>query len=585
MDVGIAGCGTMGSGICETAARGGHRVLFVETDEAHLDAGMRRIEKWLSRAEKAGKLTPEEREDVRSRISGSTSLDDLSECRLIIETIPEQLELKRRLFTALDDVVKPDAILATNTSSLPVIDMAVATSRPQRVVGIHFFNPAPVMELVELVTTITTEKEVADEARAFAEGLGKTVVPCRDRAGFVVNLLIFPYLNEAVRLLESGFASREDIDAAMRLGAGHPMGPLQLLDLIGLDSCADILESLYRQFATTRYAPSPAFRHLVRAGYLGRKSGRGFYTYTAPESSETVEDARSGGTPALPEPSRKLATIGVAGTGTMGTGIAEVAARGGFEVVCWGRSETSTGRAKQAVQRSVHKAVDRGKLSAEDGDSLLGRITWTTDLEGCARCDLVIEAVAEDLETKRRLFAELDRLAPDGTILGTGTSSLSVISIAAATGRPEHVLGVHFFNPAAIMRLVEVVRTVSTDAQVVADVVAAVRTMGKHPVLCSDRAGFIVNRLLFPFVNDAARMLEEGYASAEDIDTSMKLGCHHPVGPLALIDLVGLDVTYEILRSLHAEFREPGYAPTPFLEHMVRAGYLGRKSGRGFYTY
>jgi 3-hydroxybutyryl-CoA dehydrogenase len=585
MDVGIVGCGTMGSGICEAAARGGHRVVFTEVDAERRDAGLRRIEKWLDRAQSSGKITPTERGEILSRITGSTALEDIAKCDLIIETIPEQLEEKRRLFKALDGVAPSKAILATNTSSLPVIEMAVATGRPERVVGIHFFNPAPVMELVELVTTITTEPEAVQAARAFAEGLGKTVVPCRDRAGFVVNLLLFPYLNEAVRLLESGFASREDIDAAMRLGAGHPMGPLQLLDLIGVDTCADILESLHRQFATIRFAPTPAFRHLVTAGYLGRKSGRGFYTYAAPESSKTVEDERSGGGTPLPDPSRTVTTVGVLGTGTMGSGIAEVGARAGLDVVCWGRSAASVERAGQAVQRSVRKAVDRGKLSTEDAEALLGRITWTTDLEAAAACGLVIESVAEDLDTKRGFFAELDRLAPAETILATGTSSLPVVAMAAATGRPDRVLGVHFFNPAPVMRLVEVVRTVATDPHVAADAVAAVRAMGKHPVVCGDRAGFIVNRLLFPFLGDAARMLEEGYASAEDIDAAMRLGCHHPVGPLALIDLVGLDVTFEILRSLHAEFREPGYAPTPLLEHMVRAGYLGRKTRRGFYTY
>jgi 3-hydroxybutyryl-CoA dehydrogenase len=585
MDVGVVGCGTMGSGICETAARGGHRVIFVEADADRRDAGMARIEQWLGRGEAAGRFTQAERDEIRSRITGSLTLDDLTGCELIVESIPEQLDAKRRLFEALDKVAATGAILATNTSSLPVIELAVATGRPERVVGIHFFNPAPVMELVELVTTITTAPEAAATARAFAEGLGKTVVACRDRAGFVVNLLLFPYLNEAVRLLESGFASREDIDDAMRLGAGHPMGPLQLLDLIGLDSCADILESLHRQFATTRFAPSPAFRHLVTAGYLGRKSGRGFYTYEAPESPATVDDRRSGGGAALPSASREITTVGVAGSGTMGAGIAEVAARSGLGVVCWGRSSASADRGAQAVQRSVGKAVDRGKLAAADAEALLGRISWTTDLTEAAACDLVIESVVEDLDTKQSLFRELDQLAPPETILSTGTSSLPVVAMAAVTGRPDRVLGVHFFNPAAIMRLVEVVRTVSTDPQVVADTVAAVRAMGKHPVLCQDRAGFIVNRLLFPFINDAVRMLEEGYASAEDIDAAMHLGTRHPVGPLALADLVGLDVSYEILRSLLSEFREPGYAPTPLLEHMVRAGYLGRKTKRGFYTY
>lgn len=402
----------------------------------------------------------------------------------------------------------------------------------------------------------------------------------------ITEALLYPFLNDAVRLLEAGFATREDVDAAMQLGAGHPVGPLASLDLAGLDSSAGILESLYRRSPEIRNAPSPAFRHLIAAGYLGRKAGKGFYTYEEPDSPKTVaEDGRSGRVTSLPGPSAEVKRVGVIGTGLMGAGLVEVAAKAGLEVTCRGRSDEGLKRAEGAVGRSAAKAVEKGKMTEADRDSLLGRVTWETDFGALSECDLIIESVAEDLELKTEIFREMDRVAKDSAILGTGTSSLSVIELASVTERPQNVLGVHFFNPAALMKLVELVRTVATAPQVLADAKAFVEAVGKHPVFCEDRAGFIVNRLLFPYLNDAIKMVEAGVASAEDIDAAMKAGCNHPMGPLALADLVGLDVTLEILKSLYAEFREPPFAPAPLLEQMVSDGHLGRKSGRGFHTY
>lgn len=575
----------MGSGICEIAARAGYRVLFHEIDEAHAEEGLDRITHSLARAERGEKITADEREKALGRIEVTTELTGLAGCDLVIEAIPEFLDLKKSMFALLDEVLNDEAIIATNTSSLPVIELAVATTRPERVLGIHFFNPAPVMELVELVHTVTSSQGVVDDARTFVESLGKKVVECRDRAGFIANLLLFPYLNEAVKLLEAGFASREDIDAAMRFGAGHPMGPLALLDLVGLDACAEILESLYRQFREQRYAPSPGFRHLVAAGYLGRKSGRGFYTFEEPDSPKTVPDNRSGRVLALPESTLEVQRVGIVGTGTMGSGLVEVAAAAGFEVVCRGRASESLDRARSSVERSLNKAVERGKVSEEERAQRLSRITWSTEFEALSDCEMVIESVAEDLELKLAFFLEIDRVAKPDAIITTGTSSLPVVMMAAATSRPENVLGIHFFNPAPLMKLVEVVRTVATADQVIADARATIVRMGKHPVFCEDRAGFIVNRLLFPYLNDAVRMLEDGYANAEDIDSAMKLGCGHPMGPLALIDLVGLDVTLEILKSLHEESRDDASSPAPLLEYLVQAGYLGRKTKQGFFAY
>jgi 3-hydroxybutyryl-CoA dehydrogenase len=581
--VGVVGCGTMGSGICEVAARNGFDVRFSEISEEAVAAGRERITRSVDRAVARDKMTQAEADELLGRISSSTKLEDLSDRDLVFEAVPEHLDLKKKVFASLDEILDDAAILATNTSSLPVIDMAVATGRTQRVIGFHFFNPAQVMPLVELVRTVTTEDSVITAAKAFAERLGKTPVVARDRAGFIANLLLFPYLNASVRMLDQGFASREDIDSAMQLGCGHPMGPLALLDLIGLDSAYEICEALWRQFRGDQDAPAPLIKQYMVAGYLGRKTGRGFYRYEAPESSKIVDSGRDTSGP--DETDSGVSTVGVVGTGLMASGIAEVAARAGHEVILRGRSESSIKKAKAGVGQSLEKAVAKGKLESDAADETLARITTTLEYSDLAEADLVIEAVAEELPLKLEVFMDLDRSVKPDALLATTTSSLPVVDLASATSRPDRVVGLHFFNPAPVMKLVEVVRTVATDDAAVDRATAWIEQIGKHPVHCRDRAGFIVNFLLFPYLNDAVRMHEEGYSTPQDIDAAMKLGCGHPMGPFELMDIVGLDVTYAILNSLHDEFRERRYAPAPLLEHMVRAGYLGRKSGRGFYDY
>ena len=579
--VGVIGCGTMGSGICEVAARADLNVTFVEVSEDAVAAGKERIARSVERAVEKSKLDQGEADRLLDRISSTTELDAVGDCDLVIEAVPEHLDLKKDLFTQLDALLPGTAILATNTSSLPVIDMAVATKRPDRVIGFHFFNPAQVMKLVELVRTVATDEGVVESAKAFCEKLGKTPVVCRDRAGFIANLLLFPYLNSAARIYDQGYASREDIDAAMQFGCGHPMGPLALLDLIGLDSAYEICEALWRQFRDDQDAPTPLLKQYLVAGYLGRKTGRGFYRYEAPESPQIVDSVDV----EKQTSSSNIGSIGIVGTGLMASGIAEVAAKAGNDVILRGRSEASIKTSKGAVEKSLSRAVSKGKLEQEAADEILARITTSLEFSDLAECDLVIEAVAEDLPLKEEIFGELDRSTKPEATLASTTSSLPIVDLAAATDRPDRVLGLHFFNPAPIMKLVEVVRTVATSNDVEERSLSWIRSIRKHPVRCRDRAGFIVNFLLFPYLNDAIRMHEEGYSSPEDVDTAMKLGCGHPMGPFELMDIVGLDVTLAILDSLHQEFRERRYAPAPLLEHMVSAGYLGRKTGRGFYDY
>jgi len=584
-EVGVIGLGTMGSGIAEVIARSGLQVVAVEVSEQALAAGRERLRGSTARAINRGKLSPEQGAELLDRVRFTSRLEDLAEADLVIEAVPERLDLKRELFGAIDVIVKPEAILATNTSSLSVTDVSVATRRPAQVVGLHFFNPAPVQAFVEIVRTVVSADEVVTEVAEFARSLGKEPVVVGDKAGFIANALLFGYLNHAAAMVEQRYATREDIDDAMRLGCGLPMGPLALLDLIGLDTAYEILDTMYKQGRDRLHAPSPILMQLVTAGFKGRKSGRGFYAYEGPQSPVVVPDAS---TPkAEPDAGgiRPINRVGVIGSGTMASGIVEVFARAGLSVTLHARSEAKVDAARKVIERSLEKAVQRGKLTDEERVQTLGRITSTTSLDSMAEVDLVVEAVIEDVDVKRALFENLDEICAPGTILATTTSSLPVIELAAATGRAQDVVGLHFFNPAPVMALVEVVRTVSSSDEAVRTCIDLCRRIGKHPVQCGDRAGFIVNALLFPYLNDAVRMLEANYASADDIDLAMKRGCGYPMGPFELLDVVGLDVSLAIQRTLYLEFREPGFAPAPRLEHLVTAGYLGRKTGRGFRSY
>jgi len=583
--VGVVGLGTMGAGIAEVLARAGVEVVGVERDEAAVQRARGHLETSTARALKRGKMTQAEVEELLGRISTGTDLAALSDCELVVEAVPERMEVKKELFGRLDALVREDAVLATNTSALSVTELATSTSRPSRVLGLHWFNPAPVMGLVEVVRTVVTDPSVVADVEALVAQVGKTDVTAGDRAGFIANALLFGYLNNAVRMYESRYASREDVDAAMRLGCGHPMGPLALLDLIGLDSAYEILETMYAQSRDHLHAPAPLLKQYVTAGLLGRKSGRGFYTYAGPDSPELAADALTPqGAPVQADP-RPVRTVGVVGTGTMATGIIEVCATSGYDVVFRARGEDKVAAVRKKVEGSLDKAVQRGRLDEDARTEALGRITGTTALDDLRDCDLVIEAVVEDLAVKQSLFGALDEVLKPGAVLATTTSSLPVIECATATSRPQDVVGMHWFNPATVMRLVEVVPTVTTADDVVATVLEVCGRTDKHAVLCGDRAGFIVNGLLFPYLNDAVRMLQAHYATIDDVDAAMTVGCGHPMGPFALMDVVGLDVTLAIQATLYDEFREPGYAPAPMLEHLVKAGYLGRKTGRGFRDY
>ena len=431
--VGVVGLGTMGAGIAEVFARAGLAVTGYEPEQAALERGIGHLRRSTDRAVGRGRMSAQDQGALLGRVALTTELSALTDVDLVIEAVPERLDVKRDLFARLDEVCRPRTILATNTSSLSVTALAAATGRPDRLLGMHFFNPAPVLRLVEVVRTIASDDAVVEDVRALAERLGKSPVVVADRAGFVANALLFGYLNQAIGMVETGHATRDDIDAAMTLGAGLPMGPFRLLDLIGLDTSYEILARMHGQTGSRRHAPAPLLEQLVALGRLGRKAGHGFY---GPDEQHSP-----------------------------------------------GPAEQATGEAELRAQ-----------------------------LGGC--------------------------------------------------GVPYAVHG----------SVVELTRSDDAAYGAVASAREACLQHGWTAVLRSDRAGGIVDALLHPYLSDAVRMVEDGYASRSDVDTAMTQGCGYPAGPFELLDRIGPRSVVDALEAMYAETREPHLAPARTL---VRAAGQG----------
>jgi 3-hydroxybutyryl-CoA dehydrogenase len=380
----------------------------------------------------------------------------------------------------------------------------------------------------------------------------------QDRGAEIARTLLLPYLNHAATMFASEYATRDDIDAAMRFGCGYPIGPLALIEALGPKVVITGLEELHDETGDPLHAPAPV---------LGDLAGD--------TPSEEAEE---------PQLRHEIGTVGVVGTGTMAAGIVEVFAKAGYDVVFVGRSQDKVDGVTAKITKNLDKAIDKGKLDEAAKSDVLGHLTGATSRDALADVDIVVEAIAEDMDVKRELFADLDRIVKPGAILATTTSSLSISELAASTGRPDAVVGMHFFNPAPVMRLVEVVSAPATSPEVAETAKALSAKVGKHPVSCTDRAGFIVNALLFPYLNDAVKLHEAGGGSLEEIDTAMK-ETKLPMGPFELLDVVGNDVSLAIQRSLVGAFGHAGWEPAPTLVRLVDEGKLGRKTGAGFHTY
>ncbi|MFZ0139679.1 MAG: 3-hydroxyacyl-CoA dehydrogenase NAD-binding domain-containing protein [Aeromicrobium sp.] len=379
-----------------------------------------------------------------------------------------------------------------------------------------------------------------------------------DRGSEIARTLLLPYLNHAATMFASEYATRDDIDAAMRFGCGYPIGPLALIDALGPDVVASGLEKLHAETGDPLHKPAPVLSDLAAAA---------------------ASDAG-----AEPQLRHEIDSVGVVGTGTMAAGIAEVFAKAGYEVVFVGRSDEKVDGVIALITKNLDKAIAKGKLDEDGKSDVLGRLTGATSRDALGDVDIVVEAIAEDMDVKLELFTDLDRIAKPGAILATTTSSLSIAELAGATGRPQDVVGMHFFNPAPVMKLVEVVSAPTTSPEVAETAKALSTNVGKHPVSCTDRAGFIVNALLFPYLNDAVKLHEAGDDSLEDIDAAMK-ETNLPMGPFQLLDVVGNDVSLAIQQSLVGAFGHSGWEPAPTLVRLVEEGKLGRKTGEGFHSY
>jgi 3-hydroxybutyryl-CoA dehydrogenase len=517
---GVVGLGTMGAGIVEVLARAGVDVVAVEINDDLLAAGRGRLEQSLGRALERGRISAADHAAVLGRVTFTVSRADLAAADVVIDAVPERLDIKSELFADLDKHCAPGTIFATNTSSLAVTRIAVATTRPERVIGMHFFNPAPVMRLVEVVYTVLTAPDTVAAVRDLAERCGKTPVVVGDRAGFVANALLFGYLNASARAAETGVAAVADIDAAVVASCGLPMGPLTLMDLIGLDVCLEVLETMFDETRDQRYASPPRLRRMVMAGQLGRKSGCGYYRYDGDRPVAAIDAPAFAGGTASPA----------------------------------GRVRAVTGDAKSGLVAALGDVAVVGIDEVGDADLVVvdgGSRTASADLAG-----------------------RVARIAPNAVIAVATTDEAPVATLIAQAADPARIVGLHV-PLAPRPGVVEVVATIRSSAAAVATTADALRARELTAVPCRDRPGHLLDMLVLPHLGDAVRMVDDGYATVDDVDAAMTLGCGYPSGPFAMLDAVGADEARSRLLHLAAATHLAALAPCPLLDELAATGTRG----------
>ena len=542
--IGVVGAGTMGAGIAQLACLAGARTLLHDPVAEALDRGAEAVRSALARGAERGRYDPSEASAAADRLQPAGSLEALAASALVIEAAPESLPVKHEIFERLSALVAPEAVLATNTSSLPVTAIAAAASRPERVVGMHFFNPAPVMRLLEVVVGEESGEYALAVARATGEAMGKRVILAADGPGFLVNRCNRPFGLEALRLVGERVATVEVVDRICRMGAGFPMGPFELSDLVGVDVGLDVSKSFYEQsFGEPRWRPSPIAARMVAAGRRGRKAGRGYYDYrSGPHRPEDPEPPEAGGGRGL---------VVIAGEGTLVHELRDAAAAAGYDAA-W----------PDEREGEVPELIVDCRLGGEE------------ELDGLAR-DAVPFGGDDPIEPP------LGRGHPV-IVQGGPRAILCAAGSLAALDPQGTAAGFGVLPPFDEARVVELTRT-STTADATAQ--AAERffaTLGKHVEWVGDAPGLVLGRIVCQVVNEAAFALGEGVGSAEDIDAGMLLGLNHPHGPLGWADLIGLDHVLAVLDGLADEYREERYRAAPLLRRLVWEGRLGRQTGAGF---
>lgn len=522
--IGVVGAGTMGSGIAQLAAKAGARTLLHDPIPEALERGVVRAREGLAKEAGKGKLSAEQAQAASERLQVAGQLEELAPCELVIEAAPERLDVKHDLYRRLSETVSPSCVLASNTSSLPITAIAAAATHPERVVGMHFFNPAPLMRLLEVISGLLSDERSLAIADATGEAMGKDVIRAADGPGFLVNRCNRPFGLEALRLLAERIADIPTIDRIVRMGGGFRMGPFELSDLVGVDTGFDVSKSFYElSFGEPRWRPSPIQARQVAAGLHGRKSGRGYYDY----SGEGLHRPADPDPPRAVGPAEGEGLIVISGEGVLAEQLRAAAQDAGYEI------------------HSPH--------------------TPQTELPA-----LIVEC--EEIEED-----QAPRGAPRLVLCDRG--SLASLD----PGGPA--VGFHALPPFSDCKLVELTRSESSSPAAAARAERFFAALGKHVAWVQDAPGLVLGRIVCQLVNESAFALGEGVGSARDIDTGMVLGLNHPRGPLAWADEIGLDHVLLVLEALCEEYREERYRPAPALQRLVLSGRLGRETNAGFFDY
>jgi 3-hydroxybutyryl-CoA dehydrogenase len=523
--VGVVGAGTMGAGIAQVACTAGFDTYLHDPIREALEQGLERIHAALERAVERDRLTREEADAARGRLRAAATLEELRPCQLVIEATPEDLELKRALFGRLSEICESDTLLATNTSSLPVTALASAAARPENVVGMHFFNPPPVMELLEVIAGDQSSKSALETARRTGERLGKRVIVVRDGPGFLANRCARPFGMEGLKLLTERIAGHALIDRVVRMGGGFRMGPFELADLVGIDVGFEVSKSFWEQsFHEPRWRPSMMQARMVQAGRFGRKAGRGYYDYSRdPHREGDPEPPAAGG----------AGRVAIEGDGRLADDLREAAEDAGYDVRFV--DEFEEGEPEVLVDAAVGRSVLDPIPEVDDPNTLV--------------CILCVDGSRAELDLR-------------------GTA-----------------VGFHVLPPFDESRVVELTWSPGAPETNAMRADAFFRSLGKHVERVGDGPGLVLGRIVCQLVNEAAFAVSEGVGSAEDVDVAMRLGYNWPRGPLEWADTIELDHVLATLDALHEELGEERYRAAPLLRQMVAEGRIGRSTGEGFFVY
>ncbi|HTA12085.1 MAG TPA: 3-hydroxyacyl-CoA dehydrogenase NAD-binding domain-containing protein [Solirubrobacteraceae bacterium] len=542
--IGVLGAGTMGNGIAQLAARSGARTLLYDPFPEALTKGIENARRGLAKEAEKGKLTDEQASDAAERLQPVEDMAALADCQLVIEAAPERIELKHEMYGKLSEIVSQGCVLATNTSSLLVTAIAAGASHPERVVGMHFFNPAPLMALLEVVAGVESSPEALELAVATGEAMGKTVIVAKDGPGFIVNRCNRPWGLEALRLLQEQLAELEAIDRICRMEGGFRMGPFELMDLVGVETGLEISKSFYEQsFGEPRWRPSMIAARQVAAGLHGRKTGRGYYDYSDGPGKHRAPD---------PEP-LEPDTPGADGEGV---------------VVISGES---------VIAHELRAAAQAAGYEVRSPNDPTGGVLPALFVD--------CEGMAPELPSQALAPGQPDRRGQPAAPQGGAHLILCANGSLAALDPDGSAIGFHVLAPLEHAKLVELTRSESSSPLAATRAERFFAALGKHVEWVGDAPGLVLGRIVCQIINESAFALGEGVGSAKDIDTGMVLGLSHPRGPLEWADMIGLDHVLGVLSALREEYGEERYRPAPALKRLVRAGRLGRASGAGFFDY